>query len=210
MKLDVSSFDAVIFDLGGVILNIDYQLTVDAFKALGVPNFDEMYTQAQQSELFDLLETGKISPDAFRTGMRNFLPEGVSDAQIDTAWNALLLDLPKERLEVLRKVQSLKRTFLLSNTNAIHYQQYCADLNRVFGFSSLANFFEKDYYSFEMGQRKPDVAIFETVIREQGLVPSKTLFIDDSIQHIHGARKAGLIAHHLTGGATIVDLFSGI
>jgi len=206
MALSLSGIQNIIFDLGGVILNIDYQLTIDAFTALGISDFNSMYTQAAQSQLFDLLETGKCTDQEFRDGLKPLLPEGVTDAQIDAAWNALLQDLPAERLALVTAAKARYRTFLLSNTNSIHYVQYIADLKEAHGLDNMNSLFEKVYLSFEMGQRKPDVEIFETVVREQGLNPSETLFIDDSIQHIEGARKAGLHAHHLAGGETILDL----
>ena len=108
MPLPHHRFKNIIFDLGGVILNIDYHKTIDAFTALGIADFDAMYSQAAQSNLFDDLETGRSTPQQFRDGIRQYLPEGTTDAQIDAAWNALLEDLPAERLRLLEacKAQS--------------------------------------------------------------------------------------------------------
>ena len=199
----------IIFDFGGVILNLDYQRTTTAFQKLGVKDFAESYSQLEQDELFDRFERGEISPSIFRDGLRSAFLNSVSDEQLDRAWNAMLLDLPAVRLELLRKLVSEKRISLLSNTNEIHVESFEAALKRDHGLDDLSGLFEKVYYSCRTGMRKPETRIFEMVLREQGYSASETLFIDDSPQHIEGARKAGLHAYHLRAdqGETIHDLF---
>ncbi len=184
----------IIFDLGGVLLNISYQRTINAFKDLGITNFDNLFTQAKQSNLFNRLETGTIAPSEFREQLRQISGMSLNDQQIDHAWNAMLLDLPLNRINLLEKVRKNYRTFLLSNTNAIHYPVYNAYMEEEFGFPDLAHLFEKEYLSYRTGMRKPDVGIFDLVIKENRLKPHETLFIDDSQQHVYGARKAGLYA----------------
>lgn len=206
MAIDLQGIKHIIFDLGGVILNIDYQRTIDAFVALGIDDFDAMYSQAAQSNLFDALETGRSTPQEFRDGLRAFLPKGTTDVQIDQAWNALLEDLPAERLQLLDACKQRYGTYLLSNTNSIHYVQYIADLEAVHGLPDMDGLFNKVFLSHEVHLRKPDAEIFELVLRDQGIRAEETLFIDDSIQHIEGAREVGIRAHHLTGGQTILDL----
>jgi FMN phosphatase YigB (HAD superfamily) len=203
----MSTYKNIIFDLGGVILNIDYQLTIDAFKKLGILDFEDRYSQAKQSPLFDALETGKISPAQFRDELREILNTKESDKALDKAWNALLLDFPSERLEVLKKVSKKYRTFLLSNTNEIHYQEYTNVLKREFGFKNLAPFFEKEYYSHQIGLRKPNSEVFEYVLNGNNLQAHETLFIDDSYQHIEAAQKIGLQTIWLQKGRTIEDVF---
>ena len=182
----------IIFDLGGVILNIDYHLTSKAFQALGIANFDEIYSQAQQSDLFDLLETGKITPTNFRSQIRKITGLQLSDEQIDSAWNAMLLDLPKERIDILQAAKQQYRTFLLSNTNAIHLEAYTEELQRVHKISGLEELFEKEYFSHTLGMRKPHPETFAEVLKLQGLKAEETVFIDDSYQHLEGAKKAGI------------------
>ena len=111
----------IIFDLGGVILDIDYNLTVKAFEKLGIPNFKAQYSKMSQSNLFDNIETGKINPEEFRNLIRVVAEKDVTDAEIDHAWNALILHLTQYRIEILKKLQNNYRLFLLSNTNKIHY-----------------------------------------------------------------------------------------
>lgn len=187
----------IIFDLGGVILNIDYKLTSLAFKSLGVENFDQLYSQAKQNNLFDLLETGNISENDFRDEIRKITKINLSNEQIDNAWNAMLLDLPKQRIELLQSIRSNYKTFLLSNTNSIHLKAYTENLQRDYNIESLSEIFDKEYFSHIIKLRKPDIESFMYILNENNLKADETLFIDDSIQHVEGARKAGLFAFHL-------------
>lgn len=206
-KLNTQNISAIIFDLGGVILNIDYNRTSSAFKSIGLHNFDEKYSQAKQSKLFDNLETGKISEEDFFNELKKYFQRNISNIELENAWNAMLLDLPLERIDLLKKLSSQFRLFLLSNTNLIHYKAYSVYLNRTFGKMIFDEIFERQYLSFEMGMRKPDLEIFQFVLNENKLNPAETLFIDDSVQHIEGAKAAGINAIHLNSGKTILDLF---
>ncbi|MBN1988042.1 MAG: HAD family phosphatase [Bacteroidales bacterium] len=199
----------IIFDLGGVILNIDYHLTINAFKDLGFQSFDQTFTQAAQVDLFDNLDTGTITPQQFRDGVKSLTSAPITDEQIDHAWNAMLLDFPVHRLELLAEVKKRYRTFLLSNTNQIHIDVYNQILKNTFGVDNLSPFFEREYYSHEIHRRKPHPSTFEFVLEQNGLKPEETLFIDDTLQHVEGARKAGLHAYHLkvTEGESIEQLF---
>ena len=204
--MENNSFDAIIFDLGGVIINLDYQLTIDAFKILGLANFDEMYTQAKQSNVFDDFETGKISSQHFINSLLPYLPNGVSANKVVHAWNAMILDFPKERLDLLDKLKTDYRIFLLSNTNDIHLQAVKRSLSNTTD-RKLESYFEKVYLSHEIKLRKPHKEIFELVCNEQNLDPSRTLFIDDTIGHIDGSIKIGLKGLHLKGDNSIEKLF---
>lgn len=202
----MEKIEAIIFDLGGVILDIDYNLTKTAFEELGTTHFDEMYSQADADQLFKRLETGDVKPEEFyaefnkRTGLK-LLPE-----EINGAWNAMLLTFREESLTFLEQLKHKYRMFLLSNTNEIHYeifkQIYHGD-QRKFAFEE---YFEKAYYSFEMGKRKPNADIFQVVLKENNLKPNTTLFIDDTIQNIEAARKIGMHTVHLTAGMRIENI----
>jgi putative hydrolase of the HAD superfamily len=199
----------IIFDLGGVILNIDYQRTISAFQNLGIKDFEAKYSQLQQADLFDEYERGEISSETFRNRIRNVFNSPISDSEIDEAWNAMLMDLPKERLELLKGLTTSKQTTLLSNTNEIHILAFNEIILQQYGLNDLSGYFLKPHYSFEVGMRKPETRIFEYVLMVHGFKAEETLFIDDSIQHIEGARKAGINAYHLRidKGETILDLF---
>jgi FMN phosphatase YigB (HAD superfamily) len=200
-----NSFDAIIFDLGGVIINLDYQLTIEAFKKLGIDNFEEMYTQAKQNNLFDDYETGKISSQHFINSLLPFLPSGTSANKVVHAWNAMILDFPSKRLELLDQLNSKYRVFLLSNTNDIHLQAVNRSLANTTD-RKLESYFEKVYLSHEVKLRKPHKEIFELVCTEQNLNPYTTIFIDDTIGHINGANSIGLKGIHLID-KTIEELF---
>ncbi len=176
---------------------------------LGMKDFDGHYTQAKQTGAFDLFDCGKISADEFRAELKKHLPEKVSDGEIDHAWNAMLKDLPSERLELLKRLAKKYRLFLLSNTNEIHITAFSDYLKGQFGFSDFSDYFENHYYSCRIGMRKPNADIFEFVLRENKLMATETLFIDDSIQHVEGANKLGINGLFLPPGKTVLDLFHG-
>lgn len=206
MQIDVS-IKNILFDFGGVILNIDYKLAEQAFEKLGVTDFEKLYSKATQTELFNMLEKGSITAEAFRNEMRKYIPSPVSDMQIDEAWNAMLLDLPEERVHLITSLKKKYRIFLLSNTNEIHHKAFSAYVKKKFGRDIFPELFEKTYFSHELNMRKPDAEIFERVLGENKLKREETLFIDDSIQHIEGADKVGLKTVWLKKGETIVSLF---
>lgn len=189
MRIPATAYKNIIFDLGGVILNIDYDLTAKAFEQLGLSNFQNLFSKAHQEKLFDLYEKGQITSGEFRAALNNAMKTPVSKATIDAAWNAMLLDLPASRLKLLKTMKNTHRTFLLSNTNEIHIHWLFNSLKQHFGINDLSDHFEKVYLSYEMGLRKPDATIFQQVLIENHLDPAETLFIDDSPQHLEGAKK---------------------
>lgn len=196
----------IIFDLGGVILNIDYNLTSKALKKLGIKDFDTIYSQANQNNVFNDFETGKLSSEDFTKYLKQFTPNK-TDLKINKAWNAMLLDLPKERIQLLKSIKSNYRIFLLSNTNQIHVNAFSSYLDSEFGKNLFEGIFENHYYSNEIGFRKPNANAFNHVLNENGLIAQETLFIDDSIQHIEGAKKVGLNTEWLKAGKDITSLF---
>lgn len=182
----------IIFDLGGVILNIDYKLTAKAFEKLGFHNFDDTYSQQKQLGLFDDLETGKISKKGFLDQIKAYLPGHVTDKDITSAWNAMLLNLPKERVKHLNTLKHKYRIFLLSNTNQIHEEAFSKLILKENGIHSFDEIFERVYYSHKIGFRKPNKDCFQYVMESNKLNPNETLFVDDSIQHVEGANKLGI------------------
>ncbi|MGE7773293.1 HAD family hydrolase [Chitinophaga sp. NPDC101104] len=197
----------IIFDLGGVILNIDISRTARAFEALGLDNFGKHYSQAHVSTLFNDLETGRVSEQEFVDKMKCVLPEGTTDQQVIDAWNALLLDYPVARLQLLQQLRNHYDLFLLSNTNAIHMKAFNKILERERGIPSLAAFFDKTYYSHLMGCRKPEPEAWQMVLDENGLKPEHTLFIDDTLPNVEAARALGIQSVHLQSPGTVLDIF---
>ena len=182
----------IIFDLGVVLLDVDYNLAAAAFRKLGIPDFDAHYSKAQQDRFFDRFETGHMTDEEFRIKLRQYLPSHVTNHQIDEAWNAMLLKVPEENFQLLEKLNKSKRIFLLSNTNRIHIRAFSKIIDLQYGFEKFERLFEKAYYSCNIGLRKPDAEIFDLVVKENQLDLSETIFIDDSPQHIEGARNYGL------------------
>lgn len=198
----------VIFDFGGVLFEIDYELPAIAFEKLGFEEFRSLYTQAAQNPMFDLLETGKVDNDQFIDFLHGFVPE-VPRGKVLEAWNVILLRiLPKEVEFVNSLRKSGTRTFLLSNTNAIHVAEFENMIAKTMDFNLFEAAFEKIYYSNVIGLKKPYPETFLQVCEWNNLIPAETLFIDDSLQHVEGARRAGLHAYHLQPGERISDLIS--
>lgn len=191
LHMELTKYDAVIFDLGGVLIQLNYQKTVEAFTALGVQDFKAMYSQAAQTSIFDNYETGKISTQNFVNTLKNYLPAHVTPNQIVAAWNAMILDFTPENLEYIEQLSETHQLYLLSNTNDIHFQKVERMLAKVSS-KKISDYFTKIYLSQEIGMRKPDSEVFQFVCNDASLNPSATLFIDDTEQHIQGARSIGL------------------
>jgi putative hydrolase of the HAD superfamily len=205
--VDLTNIKNIIFDLGGVILNIRFQNSLDAFQKLSKSKQTIEFTQAHQSGLFDQYETGRISDADFREGLRRQYQIEATDEQIDEAWNALLLDIPASRIDLLRELGKKYRLFLLSNTNAIHLVRFNQLVAESFTIPSLDSLFEKTYYSHLIGQRKPDAIVFEQILAQNNLDRAETLFVDDSIQHIESANTIGLKTLFLAPPLTINEAF---
>ena len=200
----------IIFDLGGVILNLNYQLTSSAFKKLGVKNFDNYYSQKEQVDLFNSFEKGLISSNEFVLSVQKILPKNISKNNIISAWNSMLLNLPQKRILLLKELRKSFRLFLLSNTNEIHIEFFEKQMQEAGQLETYYNCFEKIHYSSRIKYRKPDKECFEYVLKENKLEPKETLFIDDSIQHIISARKLGINSYHLHENENINSIFPDI
>ena len=203
----MENIDAIIFDLGGVLIDIDYTKTRQAFENLGISNFNELYSQANQQDLFDRFETGQISGQHFINSILNYFSEPISPNKVVHAWNAMLLDFKLDKLTLLEKLAPKHSLFLLSNTNELHVPVVRQRLAKLTA-KPLEAYFSKVYFSHDLGLRKPNSEIFEFVCSENNLNPSTTLFIDDSIQHIEGAKKCGLQTIHLTPDKDLLAYFS--
>ncbi|MGI4738086.1 MAG: HAD family hydrolase [Janthinobacterium lividum] len=195
----------LLFDFGGVIIDIDYDRTPAAFRRLSRAGSTVEYSQASQAELFDLLETGKISAAEFRDGLRTAYDLDATDEEIDQAWHALLLDVPAERLALIGELRRAgHQTALLSNTNELHIAEVNRRLAQQYGFKNgIADCLDRVFYSQEVGLRKPGEEIFRHALREMNWQPAETLFIEDSPQHIATARRLGLHVLYLAPPLTL-------
>ncbi len=183
----------IIFDYGNVIFDIDFQRTQQAFADLGIKNIDDFFAHKAHDPIFDEFEKGNISAAEWRNGIRRKAADfNLTDEQIDNAWNSLLVGVKKGNHELLLELKSKYKTFLLSNTNEIHYKWIIDYLKLHHQLENNSSLFIKDYYSHFMKMRKPNVDIFEKVLADHQLQPEETLFIDDSPQHLATASKLGL------------------
>lgn len=208
LVLDTLALDALIFDLGGVIIDLDYGKTIAAMSQLAKCDMSQVYTQQRQSSLFTQFEVGAIGSVEFRDGLRSHLDITASDAEIDSAWNALILSIPPVRIGLIRALRHRYPVFLLSNNNELHltrcYELFDAALGTDQG--TLDDQFDHAYYSHHVGDRKPNASIYQRVIDEQGLDPARTLFVEDTAHNVEGAKAVGLQTLHITNGLQIENL----
>lgn len=207
MKRDTSNVSNIILDFGGVIYQIDHQRQIDTFKSLGVKNFDRLYSQAMQSPLFAEFERGAISPEGLTQTMLQMMGEsGISAGAVEEAWNSILIGFHRPTIALIEKLRKVYKLYLLSNTNMIHYSLFIREFvdNYGYEFNSL---FEKSYWSFKIGMRKPDAEIFHFVLGDSNLNPEETVFVDDTYKNIEASRLAGLPAIYLEPGKQLGSLF---
>ncbi len=187
----------LLIDLGGVLLNIDYHKTADAFIDLGVSDFDHHYSQAGADDLFEALEKGNIEPADFYLAMQGYCRPGTTIDQIQAAWCAMLLHFRPESVAYLQQLAAHYNLYLLSNTNSIHLEMFNKIFEREIGGNPLDAYFTKAYYSHQIRLRKPYPATYTAVLQDQNMLAAETMLIDDSINNIEGAITAGLQVHHL-------------
>ena len=200
----------IIFDLGGVILNLDYTKTEKEFHKLGLNNFSKLYSKKKQSKIFDDFEKGRFSAEKFIFLIKQSENLKVKDSDFINAWNAMLLEIPKERMEFIKRLKKDYNIYLLSNTNEIHIKKFEADLRKNNWLRDFQDCFDQVYYSSNMGMRKPDYDCFNKVLEDHNLKAHETLFIDDSVQHIEGAKKVGINAYLLNKEDSILRLVPDI
>lgn len=191
--------DAIIFDFGDIFINLDKAATVSGLQKLGITEWNTELNNLNLS-----FETGSISPEDFIGGFQKQLPNA-SKEEILKAWNAILADFPKYRLEFLQELSKKYRLFLLSNTDSIHINTF--EKNNSF-FKDFYDCFEKVYFSFDMGLRKPDPKIYQTVLDAHNLVAENTLFVDDKTENTDSAADLGIKVWNLqVGKEDVVDLY---
>lgn len=196
----------IIFDLGGVLLNLDIQKTDDAFTAMGVPDFRRFFALGHAASFFKEYEIGTINDEEFITALQNLAGTPFERAAVIAGWNAMLRDFPAERIELLIRLKKKYRLFLFSNTNALHLQAFQKTYSDAFSGNLLGHLFEKTWYSHAINLRKPDLKAFQYVLEDAGLQPHQTLFVDDALVNVEGARAAGIQGFHLEPGKTVLDI----
>lgn len=184
----------LLLDLGGVLIDLEYKQTHEAFRQLGIKDFANIFSKASQSELFDRFEKGLITATDFAEEVRRLSGVKLAPAEIFRAWNAMLLEIPAERIRFVRSLSEKYNLYLLSNTNVIHLDLLKEQWKGLPGGNVFEENFRYCYFSCELGMRKPDETIFNHVLQTAQIYPDETMFIDDSPQHIAAAKGKGIQA----------------
>ncbi len=193
----------IIFDLGNVLYDIDFSKTYEAFETLGIPDFANHFTLNKSDELFFDLEKGLVNEFEFYNRFRKLFSMDLSNDQIMSAWNALLIGFRKDSIDWIKANNQLFTTYLYSNTNQLHYDHFIVQFENEIGGDPFNSLFKKPYYSHEMGQRKPDPASFTFILEKEGLLAGETLFVDDNEPNVMAAASVGLQILHLKPGMVI-------
>lgn len=191
LQKEIAKYEAVIFDLGGVIIDIDYHATVAAFKQLNCENFDALFSQATQTSLFDDYEIGKVSSQYFINELKKLIGVHASPNELVHAWNAMIGEFSVTKINFLNELKSSHKTAFLSNTNELH-EDYAKRKLKQISNQNLESLVDCCFLSHQIGMRKPNPDIFKFACDKLQVLPQNTLFIDDSIQHIESAKKTGL------------------
>jgi glucose-1-phosphatase len=205
-----SSIKNLIFDLGGVILDLSVERTLQSFADISGLKKERVKELFISSKGFLDYEKGEIGDEEFRSFVRELYSVQVDDKALDVSWNAMLLGIPQHKLDLLISLKAKFNVYLLSNTNNIHLN-YINDqiMTPVFGEPSLDRYFHKAYYSHYMKKRKPDANIYEQVLDENNLKPHETLFLDDNADNIAGANALGIRTVHVVTPDHIITYFNG-
>lgn len=196
MGIDISKIEAIIFDLGGVIINLYEERTFKAFAELGGMPLEEVLTLATKEDYFKKYETGEIDDPTFRAHIRESLLYEGPEEYIDESWNAMLGTIPKAKFELLDKLRANYKLLVMSNTNAIHVRRFLQIADHISPHKGFYEYFDKVYLSNEIGERKPNVGAWQIILDEQSINAEKMLFIDDKLENIEAARQLGLQVFH--------------
>lgn len=201
----MSKIKNILFDLGGVLIDIDYKRPAEAFHKLGFRDFEQQYSQVAAGPLFLDLEKGLIGPDEFFQALQSMGPGQVSIQELEDAWNSILLGFRESSLALLEKIRKDFRLYLLSNTNAVHHRAFMEIFRKQTGRNNLDDYFDQAFYSHLIGERKPEPSAYLHVVHQAGIIPGETLFIDDTLENIDAAKKLGFQTIWLEKGTRVED-----
>ena len=196
----------IVFDLGGVLIDLDLKSAINGLQKAGFTNVKEQLQAFDREGIFQKFELGEISADEFRASIRENSNVSLTDEEVDSLWNLMLLEIPREKLELILDLRSKYMVYLLSNTNSIHWDYVCKNAFNYRGFR-MDDYFEETFLSYEMHLAKPDKAIFETMLNDANLLPEETLFIDDLEANCKAAEEVGIHAHHYHIGDDLSKIF---
>jgi len=202
-----NQINSIIFDLGDVIIDLDIPETIARFARVSGKSTDEVREICGRSDVFLNYEKGLISDEVFRSEANRLFGTGLSDEEFDAIWNGMLIHIPAEKIDMLVGLAAGHRLFLLSNTNNIHITCFASMFGAVSGGKPIEDYFEKTYYSHQIGMRKPDEEIFRYVLEKNNLDPASTLFLDDNHDNIRGAASTGIQTFHVPHPSAVYNIF---
>lgn len=196
----------IVFDLGGVLIDLDFKSGINGLQKAGFANVKEQLLTFDREGIFQKFELGEMTEDEFRNAIREKSIVTLTDTDIDNLWNKILLEIPREKLELILELRGKYMVYLLSNTNPIHWNYIRKNAFNYRGFR-VNDYFEETFLSFEMRLAKPDKAIFEKMLQDANLLPEETLFIDDSEANCKMAKELGIHSHHYHIGDDLSKIF---
>ncbi len=196
----------IIFDLGGVLLNINPLLSLNELVKISGFSQPEIKQRLTNSGIFEKFDTGNLSPDQFRNELCTVMGKKISNTEIDRVWNLLLLDFPQARVQMLQQLQKNYRIFLLSNTNIIHFEKYTSDFYETYGIE-MGSLFDRMFLSFEIGIHKPDAGIYTHLLQQGGIRPDESLFFDDLLPNIEAAAALGIAGIQVKDAMDVTSCF---
>ena len=205
--IDLTNIRNIIFDLGIVLLDIDFEASKRKFKALGLENLDTFYSFFHANPFFHDFETGRIGETEFIEGLRKLITKSSTNKEILNAWNSIIVGFPTEKVDFIKTISQFYNIYMLSNTNSLHAKKYEQQFYEKAG-NSIYFYFKKIYYSHTIGYRKPDEKAFQTIIKENNLIPEETLFIDDLEQNIIAAKKISMKTYLYIPGNNLFTIFN--
>ena len=197
----------IIFDLGGVVLDIDENIVYKELEKMGIRT-SELAHSKEFMDIMSKFNTGIYTAPTFRKKTKAILgQEKMTDQKFDSIWNSMLLDIPRERIAALEQIRKNYKIFLMSNSNEIHYDLYVRDLQLRFGYNEFDELFNKSYFSFAEHLEKPNPRFFELILDHEHLLPEETLFIDDTAENIKVAKSLGINTYHISREELVRNLF---
>ena len=196
----------IIFDFGGVLVNLNMQKCINAFARLGYDKIEELIDHYKQKGLFLLFEEGKISTDDFFTELQKIVGSHASIHDLKQAYLSFLDDVPQYKLDLILSLRKKYKVYMLSNICQFIFEHskktYFETNNHIF-----EDYFNKAYLSFEMGVCKPDKSIFDKMIADANLVPNQCLFLDDGVKNIEMAQILGFHTYLVSKNENFSHLF---
>lgn len=200
------TFKYIVFDLGGVLVDIDPDRAIRAFAKLGGMTIEHLDDKIKNLSLFHEYEIGQYNHPEFRDRLRTFLLNSATDEEIDKVWSSLIVAIPQDRIDLVKSLKQRYQLFVLSNTNPFHIQQINQQMIRD-GNPPLESLFQKVYYSYQLHLSKPNPEIYQHITRENGLDPSELLFLDDTLANINAAQALGWGTMQIDTPRKLFELF---